>query len=207
MTKAKDPLEAAMQEAVASVERIARERKGEDGGITVETDTSSDDSPAAAAPPAPEASAETQQQLNEMREQLLRMAADFDNYRKRVRKDQEDLRRYASESLIRELLPVADNLQRALSHSENDDNPVIMGVRMVLKQFTDALQNHGVREFECVGKPFDPERHEAVGQEYDAKATPGTVLREMMRGYTLHERLLRPARVVVAASAPTSHQS
>jgi molecular chaperone GrpE len=135
-----------------------------------------------------------------LKDQLLRLAADFDNFRKRARKEQDEMRRYGIETLLQDVIPVLDNLERALSHSEGDKSPVLQGVRMVQKQLADTLNRYGVQTFATVGKPFDPEKHEAVSQQPSTEK-PGTVLQELQRGYMLHERLLRPARVVVASAA------
>ncbi len=136
-----------------------------------------------------------------LKDQLLRLAADFDNYRKRTRKEMDEVRRYGIEGVLGDLLQVVDNLDRALSHSEGDKSPVIQGVRMVQKQFSDVLSRFGVVSFSAMGQPFDPERHEAVGQAPAGDKAPGTILEEAQKGYMLHDRLLRPARVIVAAAA------
>lgn len=137
-----------------------------------------------------------------IQEQLLRLAADFDNFRKRTRKEQEDLTRFAIEPVVRDLLEVVDNLERALMHGgTRTDDPIAQGVGMVLKQFSDVLGRYGVVSFSAAGKAFDPNRHEAVGQmpAPDA-ASAGMIMAEVSKGYTIHDRLLRPARVVVAAA-------
>jgi molecular chaperone GrpE len=180
--KSAEAIDQAMREALASVERVEQKNKREtDPAVEVEAD--------------PKLRAD----LDAAREQLLRMAADFDNYRKRTRRDQDDLKRFAIEGFARDLLPVADNLERALSHAGSEDNAVLQGVRMVFKQLTDALQSHGVKSFACAGQTFDPERHEAVAKQPSDAHAPGTILEEMQRGYLLHDRLLRPARVLVAS--------
>jgi molecular chaperone GrpE len=163
--------------------------------------------------------AQTQERLKDTHERLLRTAAEFDNYRKRVQKEKDDLRKFAVESLLKDFLPVADNLERALDHAEEHDlRQVIEGVRLVQKMLGDALGKHGIVAFSAVGQPFDPNFHEALMQAESDKP-PGTVVSEMARGYKLHDRLVRPAAVVVArtrdaarppaqeaASAPTPPQ-
>jgi len=142
--------------------------------------------------------AQTQERLKDTHERLLRTAAEFENFRKRVQKEKDDLRKFAVESLLKDFLPVADNLERALDHAEEHDlRQVIEGVRLVQKMLADALGKHGVVAFSAVGQPFDPNVHEALMQA-DSDKPPGTVVSEMARGYKLHDRLVRPAAVVVA---------
>jgi molecular chaperone GrpE len=151
--------------------------------------------------------AQTQERLKDTHERLLRTAAEFDNFRKRAQKEKDDLRKFAVESLLKDFLPVADNLERALDHAEEHDlRQVIEGVRLVQKMLNDALGKHGIVAFSAVGQPFDPNVHEALMQE-ESDRPAGTVISEMARGYKLHERLVRPAAVVVArprAAPPTT---
>jgi molecular chaperone GrpE len=111
-----------------------------------------------------------------------------------------DARKYGGETVLHGLLPVLDNLERALQHATEDDGAISQGLKMVVKQFHDVFGTFGVQGFESLGQPFDPERHEAVGQTTETDAAPGTVIEEMLKGYFFHERLLRPARVIVAAA-------
>ena len=141
------------------------------------------------------------------RDQLLRLAADFENYRKRASRELDDTRKYGIEKLLKDLLPMLDNLDRALAHAEDDKNPVIEGVRMVAKQAHEILTGYGVRAFTSVGEPFDPERHEAVAQVPSNEHPAGSVVEEMLKGYVIHERLLRPAQVVVAAPRAATFES
>jgi molecular chaperone GrpE len=155
--------------------------------------------------------AQTQERLKDTHERLLRTAAEFDNFRKRMQKEKDDLRKFAVESLLKDFLPVADNLERALDHAEEHDlRQVIEGVRLVQKMLGDALGKHGIVAFSAVGQPFDPNLHEALMQQESDKPA-GTVVSEMARGYKLHERLVRPAAVVVArprtAAAPSTQES
>lgn len=189
--KSADAMNKAMQEALDSVERVQAESAGP--GVEVDTSAAADEAAAAR-----EAA---------LRDQLLRMAADFDNYRKRARREQDDVRRFGSDRLLGDILPIVDNLDRALAHSEGAEGPVIAGIRMVAKQFHDVLSSHGVKPYDSTGKPFDPEQHEAVSQTPTHEAAPGTVLQELQRGYMIHDRLLRPARVVVAIAPTTSSQN
>jgi molecular chaperone GrpE len=149
--------------------------------------------------PAPAPAAE---EASVPRDQFLRLAADFENYRRRATREMDDARRYGIEKLLKDLLPLLDNLDRALSHAEGDKNPVIEGVRMVAKQAFEILASYGVRAFGSLGEPFDPEQHEAVAQLASDRHPAGSVMEEMVRGYKIHDRLLRPAQVVVAVAPP-----
>jgi molecular chaperone GrpE len=149
---------------------------------------------------------ELEDELSETQERVLRTAADAENFKKRLQREKEEQTRYANESLMRELLPVIDNLERALEHSEAgaDQGGLLEGLNMTLKGFLDTLTRFGCTPVETAGKPFDPNFHEAVSQEESADHEPNTVLRELQKGYMLKERLLRPAMVLV--SKRTSQQ-
>ena len=141
---------------------------------------------------------ETGERLKETHERLLRSAAEFENFKKRALKEKEDTQKFGSERLLKDFLPVMDNLERALDHAEQHDlKQVIEGVRLVQKLFESTLGKHGVTGFSAVGKPFDPSLHEALMQQ-ESDQPPNTVVSEMARGYKLHDRLVRPAAVVVA---------
>jgi molecular chaperone GrpE len=141
---------------------------------------------------------ETQERLKDTHDRLLRVAAEFDNFKKRAAKEREDAQKFGIERLLKDFLPVADNLERALDHAEEHDlRQVIEGVKLVQKLFESALAKHGVTGFSALGQPFDPNLHEALMQQ-ESDAPPGTVVSEMSRGYKLNERLVRPAAVVVA---------
>lgn len=134
------------------------------------------------------------------RDNYLRALADFENYRRRVQQDIGCARRSGAESLMLDLLPVLDNLERALAASgpESGSEPVRKGVELIHRQLTEALGRHGLESFSCVGEPFDPRRAEAVSfVELDGHP-PDTVVEELCRGYRCAERVLRPSRVVVA---------
>ena len=149
---------------------------------------------------------ELEDKLSEAQERVLRTAADAENFKKRLQREKEEQTRYANESLMRELLPVIDNLERALEHSEAgaDQGGLLEGLNMTLKGLLDTLTRFGCTPVEAAGKPFDPNFHEAVSQEESADHEPNTVLRELQKGYMLKERLLRPAMVLV--SKRTSQQ-
>jgi molecular chaperone GrpE len=135
-------------------------------------------------------------------DRFLRQVAELENFKKRTLRDKEDSIRFANEYLIRDLLPVLDNLERAVTHAKGGGNgrPLVDGVEMVLKGFFDVLSKHGVTQIAAAGQPFDPAKHEAMAQvETDAYA-PNTVVEEHHKGYLFHDRLLRPALVSVAKS-------
>jgi molecular chaperone GrpE len=129
----------------------------------------------------------------------LRSQAEMENMKKRNRKEREDYLKFANENLIKDLLPVLDNLAKALSHSDTENNVHALkeGIRLTLKGLTDTLSKSGLEEVKALGEPFDPCFHEAVSQMDDPKAKPGIVLTELQKGYTLNARLIRPAMVVV----------
>ena len=135
-----------------------------------------------------------------MRDQLLRIAADFDNFKKRSRKEIEEVRRRTIEDTLREILPVIDNLERASEAmaGATDVSAVSDGVRMVLRGFDEVAERLGLKRVPTVGNLFDPNCHDAMQQEETDDHAPGTIVNEVVPGYLLGERLLRPAMVVVA---------
>ncbi len=147
--------------------------------------------------------AQTQERLLETHERYLRVAADFDNYKKRAGREREETVRYANERLLKDLLPVADNLERALA-APGETGALRQGVQLVLKQLGDVLGRFGVESFLSLGEPFDPARHEALMELATEEVPPGHVAQELVKGYTLNGRLLRPAAVAVAKRPPAS---
>lgn len=145
--------------------------------------------------------AAAEKQRDEYLSLLRRTRADFENYQKRIQRDLAEERKYAPGQFVRELLPVLDNLERALgaARQQGENNPLVQGVAMVQSQLRDILGRFGVTPIDAEGQPFDPNLHEAVMQRPEAGTTPGTVVEVLEPGYRLHERVLRPARVVVAA--------
>jgi molecular chaperone GrpE len=139
----------------------------------------------------------------ENRDRWLRSVAELENFKKRSLQERSKLLKYKDEDLLRELLPVVDNLERALSNSPKDDmeNPLTQGVQMVLTMFAEALKKYGVTEIEALGKSFDPQFHEAIAQEPSANGPSNLVTRELEKGYMYKDRLLRPAKVIVSTSA------
>lgn len=129
----------------------------------------------------------------------LRSQAEMENMKKRNRKDKEDWLKFAGETLIKEMLPVLDNLEKALSHSNNENTVHALkeGIHLTLKGLKDSLSKSGLEEVKALGEPFDPCFHEAVSEMDDPKAKPGIVITELQKGYVLNSRLIRPAMVVV----------
>jgi len=147
--------------------------------------------------------AKCEEELKEAQERILRLAAELDNTRKRLEREKAEGIAYANESMLRQLIEVIDNLERAIEHGERDETceGLLDGVRMTYKSFLDVLAKFGAAPFESVGSVFDPNRHEAVMQESSPDCPDMTVTREFQKGYTLRDRLLRPARVGVARNA------
>ncbi|XXT19936.1 nucleotide exchange factor GrpE [Sorangium sp. So ce429] len=147
---------------------------------------------------------EVQAEAARMREQLLRTAADFDNFRKRSRREVEEAQRRGREAILKDLLPVFDNLERAASHAESapDVKSVAEGVRIVAKQFVDTLERMGIKRISAVGKPFDPSVHEAIQQIESTEHPAGVVIAEVQPGYMLGDYLIRAAMVVVSKGSP-----
>ena len=142
--------------------------------------------------------------LAEMQDRLLRCQADMDNFRRRTQRDQEDARRFESLRLIRDLLPGLDGLQRAVTSAEQtgDFKNLLDGIRMVAQQFRDVLKGHAAEPIDAQGKPFNPNEHEALTQIPSADCEPMTVLQVVEMGYRMHDRVVRPARVIVSCAPP-----
>lgn len=191
----------------------------EESGIAIEVEPPDSDEPSAeesaAAEPAEQSpeerlaaleqkNLEIEQKNKDTYERLLRATADLDNFRKRARRDLEDARVEARSRVLREMLPVIDNLERAVAHAEGtaDSKGIVEGVSLVLRQFVQALERCSVKPIEAQGQAFDPNVHEAVGQQESAEHPPGTVAQVLQKGYWIGDRLLRPALVVVSKGAP-----
>ena len=189
-------IEAAMRDALSAVE-------------AVEADT-----PHAPEPPAPPETLEAEKQgtsetsetseagalrreIADLRDRSLRTLADFDNFRKRAERERQEIRRYALLEPLREFLPIADNLERALSAGGSAED-LKRGVELILRQMQELLRRFGVREVQADGEPFNPMIHEAVARVESDQVTAPTVTETLVRGYMLHDRLLRPAMVKVA---------
>jgi molecular chaperone GrpE len=168
-------LEDALREAVESVESRERGDEGPD---------------------------ELAEELATSQERLLRLQADFENFRRRALSERHDLYQYGHENLVKDLLLTVDNLDRAITHARESEGgdleSFLQGVELVQREFLGILEKHAVSEVEATGKSFDPAVHEAMAQVPDGSVAPNTVTQVLQKGYQLRERLLRPARVMVA---------
>lgn len=178
--------------------------------------------PQAAAPEAPKADAELEgvkaelelsqargrdlmAKLKDEHEKMLRAAADLENFKKRAQKEKEEMQRFGNEKLLKDFLPVFDNFDRALDAAKtaSDFDSLRKGVEMIRKLFEDTLGRHGVKAFSAKGLPFDPNRHEAMTAAETSELPPNHVFSEVLRGFTLNDRLVRPALVIVSRT-PTA---
>ncbi len=143
---------------------------------------------------------EAREELQIVQDKYMRLAAEFENYKRRAQRDQSDSIRYANESLIKNLLPTVDNLERAIQSGTDAgaSGALIEGVQLTHKQFLETLGKLGVRQVSSSGETFDPNIHQAVAQVESETAAPNTVVEEFQKGYFLHDRILRPAMVTVA---------
>jgi molecular chaperone GrpE len=143
---------------------------------------------------------ETEQKSQENYDLYLRTYAEMENIKKRGAREREELAKFANESLIKEILPVIDSLEKALIHGRDDTNTsgLVEGIEMTLKGLMGALEKAGLKEVEAMGKPFDPNFHEAVSQQPDETVPPKHVIMEMQKGYLLNGRLIRPSIVVIS---------
>ena len=157
----------------------------------------------AAAPTPAEQLAAALGERDALNQKWLLAVADLDNYRRRVQKEAAEERRYAALPLARDILPALDNLHRALEAAKtaSDVAQLVQGVQMVAKQFDEVLAKHSVLPINAAGKPFDPNLHQALQQVPAPDKPPLTVLAEYERGYTLHDRVVRPSTVIVSAPA------
>jgi molecular chaperone GrpE len=140
--------------------------------------------------------------LDKAQDRYIRLQADFENHRRRALKEREEAFRYGHEKLARDLLAVLDDLERAIEHANasetKDFDAMLQGVMLVHRELIEALEKHGVTEIDADGKPFDPNVHEAMAQHEDESLPPNTVIQAFQKGYSLRDRLLRPARVLVS---------
>jgi molecular chaperone GrpE len=144
-------------------------------------------------------------ELDSVNERMIRLQADFDNFRRRALKEREEAHQYGHENLVKDLLATVDNLDRAIEHARKSDGgdfeSMLQGVELVQRELLGALANHGVSEIEVAEAAFDPNVHEAVAQKEDDSVPANTVIEVFQKGYRLRDRLLRPARVVVSKPA------
>jgi len=143
---------------------------------------------------------QAQEELQIYQDKYIRLAAEFENYKRRAQRDQSDAIRYANESLLKNLLSTLDNLERAIQCGKDAgaSGSLLEGVELTHKQFLEIVGKLGVRQVSSTGNPFDPNMHQAVAQVESETAEPNTVVEEFQKGYFLHDRILRPAMVTVA---------
>lgn len=148
---------------------------------------------------------ELRRQLDEKQDRLLRALAEMDNMRRRAQREREEYVRYATEALLRDLIPVLDNLDRALeaARSTTDVARVVEGVELIRRELLRVLERAGLTRYSAVGQAFDPVRHEATARVISLDREPDTVVAEVVPGYLLHDRVLRPAQVAVAVAPDT----
>lgn len=147
--------------------------------------------------------------IDKWKDLAYRSQAELDNFRKRTTREAQEARTYANGELLRSLIPILDTFEMGLdaARNESETSMVFMGMQMVHRQFQDLLKDFNVQEVEALGKPFDPNVHDAVSQEPTPDQPEGTILRVTRRGYRLKDRLLRPASVIVAAAAAAPAES
>jgi molecular chaperone GrpE len=154
--------------------------------------------------------AAAQAEASENRDRMLRMAAELDNFKKRSARELDDLKKYATENLLLQLLTVVDNLERAIasasSNSQNDQS-VVDGVSLTLAEIMKILEKYNVSVIEALNEPFNPAYHQAMCQEERPEKPPNTVVQEFQKGYLIHDRLLRPAMVVVSKASSKSEST
>jgi molecular chaperone GrpE len=149
-----------------------------------------------------------EQEANSNYDRLLRQTAELDNFKKRTARERDDAIRFANEALVKDLLPVVDNLERAVAHASGGGNgkPLVEGVELVLRQLLDVLIKHGAVQIQAVGQPFDPAKHEAMVQVESSDHETNSIVEEFQKGYVFRERLLRPALVSVAKASGTKEK-
>ena len=162
-----------------------------------------DGAPAAAPTPEQQLAAVTAER-DELKDRMLRIAAEFENWKKRARKDQTDAVAQAREQVLKDVLEIADNLERATAQCGADAAAVLKGVNLVLRVFQQKLERYEVKPFAVQGQPFDPKLHEAVSRVDSADVPAGSVAVELQKGYKVGERLLRPAMVSVSTGPKPS---
>jgi molecular chaperone GrpE len=150
---------------------------------------------------------EARAEIGDLSERLLRLQADFENFRKRAQREKDEARQFANQNLIEKQLPILDNFEMALAAAKDADPALRDGVQMIYDQLLGILCDSGVETIDATGQDFDPNLHEAISQQETTEAEPGTVVEQVQRGYRLHERLVRPARVVVAKAPEAAEQS
>ncbi len=203
MSKKNEPLKTEEQEAT---EDVAAKEPVSDTVTEEQAEFADSETPEIDLSAEQEQEEETVDETEELRKQLeaeqnkyLRLLADYDNFKRRTQIDKDIANKFRSQSLLSDILPVLDNFERALSlqTTSEESASLLKGVEMVQKSLIEAVNREGLEEIKAVGEPFDPNFHQAVMQEKDDSAEPGTVLQELQKGYILKGRVLRPAMVKV----------
>ena len=198
----------AVSETETAQEQVEEAKPDQEAGPTQDAvpDSGSEEPMAEEKPVAEEVSAAAEEPSApaepNWKDQYARLLADFDNYRKRVARDKEELAQFAAKDILKDLLPTVDNLALALDKAENKEDPFVQGVKLAYDGFLKALADHGATPLDSVGEPFDANFHEAIAQLPSPDVAEGTVMNEVKRGWLLHGKLLRAAQVVVSSGAP-----
>jgi molecular chaperone GrpE len=205
-----DELDAALREAADALDETGYKKDGPPG----EAEASPEGEAPAAGPAGAEPAGGEEGlalELKQAQDRLLRLQADFENFRRRASKERLEVSQYGHQNLVKDLLGTVDNLERAIGHArgsgDRDPESLLQGVELVQKELLTLLGKHGVVQIEAVGKDFDPAVHEAMAQSADASVEPNTVIEELQRGYQLRDRLLRPSRVIVAKALEESDRA
>ncbi len=196
-------------DAVGAEKAESRSRQESERGAEAEngarSNISAGESADSAAPALESEPSRTRAELEQTRDQLLRLRADFENFRRRAQRERDEAYQFGHENLARDLLPILDDFERALEHARRPEGPDVSalaeGVELVLREILAIFSKHGVDEIQALGKGFDPAVHEALAQTEASGVEPNTIVQVAQKGYQLRERLLRPARVIIAKAA------
>lgn len=180
----------AAEEEARSVETAADEAEG-----TEETEPTVED-----VPPAEDPAAALEAELKEKSDRILRLQADFENFRRRTAKEKEELTAVITQNMLGDLLPLLDNFERAMAVEQTDGEAFRKGVEMIFTQLREVLEKNGLEQIEAEGRPFDPNVHQAVMRVENPDVADGTVTQELQKGYRAKGRVIRPAMVQVAGS-------
>ncbi len=196
-----------LEQAEASENGVETPARDPDGKVEVEAEPEQEAS--AAEDDVKKKLEEAERQAKDHYERILRVSADFENYKKRTAREMQDLVKYANEKILKEMLTVVDNLERAIESASNHydaNDPLIQGVYLTLSETLKILERHQVKPVVSLGEPFDPSFHQAMMQEEAQDQPPNTVVKELQKGYLIHDRLLRPALVSVSKAGGNANQ-